>query len=60
MKKYTIVYSESFNVGSHTNSITHFKHIECLPEELYEVIKTTIGLGNVWFVFDGHCETINI
>lgn len=56
MKKYTIIYSEFFQKGSHQVGITKKKHIECLPEELKQEVEDKTGWENVWFILDGHCE----
>jgi len=56
MKKYTIIYAEFFQHGSHQNSITHMKHIECLAENLKQAVEETVDFGNVWFLLDGHCK----
>lgn len=56
MKKYTIIYSETFNIGSRTNSITKMKHIESYPEKLKEAVEIETSWDNVWFIFDGHSE----
>lgn len=54
MKKYTIIYAEFF--GSHQDSITFMKHIECEAEKLKQEVEKTVGFGNVWFILDGHCK----
>ena len=54
MKKYTIIYAEFHQYGSHQNSITLLKHIECLPENLKNTVEETVDFGNVWFILDGH------
>ena len=55
MKKYTVVYGDWFQVGSHRNSVTHFKQVEGMSVK--EAIES-VGLEptDVWFVFDGHCQ----
>lgn len=55
MKKYTLIYADIFQYGSHRNSITQMKHIECEPDKLGEVIENDMGWCNIWFIFDGHC-----
>jgi len=57
MKKYTVIYSEYFQTGSHQNSITKKKHIECDKENLNQTVEKEVGWGNVWFILDGHCES---
>ena len=57
MKKYTVIYADTFQMGSHRNSITKMKHIECIPEKLKEEVENNdIDFSNVWFILDGHCE----
>jgi len=56
MKKYTLIYADIMQLGSHQNSITKLKYVECLPTELDKVIEEDIGWGNIWFIFDGHCK----
>lgn len=56
MKKYTIIYGDFFQSGSHQQSITKMKHIECLPTELEKEVLKTVDFTNVWFIFDGHCN----
>lgn len=56
MKKYTIIYGEYFQIGSHMTSITRFKYIACDPIDLRETVETAVGWDSVWFIFDGHCE----
>ena len=57
MKKYTVIYSEYFQTGSHQNSITKKKHIECDKENLNQTVEKEVGWGNMWFILDGHCES---
>ena len=38
MKKYTIIYSETFTRGSHSHSLTRMKPIECNPKDLKETV----------------------
>ncbi len=56
MKKYTLIYAEFFNIGSHRNSITKMKHIECEPSNLIKEIEKVCDTTAVWFILDGHCE----
>lgn len=56
MKKYTVIYSEYFQCGSHRNSITRMAHIECEAENLKAEIEKTCDITAVWFVFEGHCQ----
>lgn len=57
-KRYTVIYSEYFQTGSHTNSITRFAHIESC--NLSETINTDNRFGNnVWFIFEGWCTLEN-
>lgn len=58
MKKYTVVYGDYFQTGSHTNCVTRYRHIEGNSvEEALELAK--IDWEDVWFIFDGHCtETL--
>lgn len=56
MKKYTVIYAEYFQSGSHRNAITKMVHIECEPENLKSEIEKTCDISAVWFVFDGHCQ----
>ena len=58
MEKYTVIYNQSFQMGSHRNSITQCKYIECEPKDLKETINDQIGFESVWFIFKGHCELI--
>lgn len=58
MKKYTIIYSEFWNVGSHTNSITKFDYVE--TDNLMELLKREKYDCSVWFIFDGWCKQINL
>lgn len=56
MKKYTIIYSDSFQMGSHRNSITKMAYIECEKEKLAETIEVEVAdIGSVWFILEGHC-----
>lgn len=57
MKKYTVIYSEYFQTGSHQTSITKKKHIECTKENLNKTVEKEVGWDNVWFILDGHCES---
>lgn len=54
MKKYTIVYGEWFNRGSLRHSITHYDHVE--TDNLKEILDQDKYNGNIWFVFEGHCQ----
>lgn len=55
-KKYTVIYSEFFQIGSHRNSIVKIEYIECEPEKLMETIESKdIDMGSVNFILDGHC-----
>lgn len=57
MKKYTIIYSESFQIGSHRHSIVKLQYIECKPKELVEIVEEKgIEFGWVNYILDGHCE----
>ena len=56
MKKYTIVYGDYFQYGSHTNSITKMKYIECEPLNLKIEIEKTCDMSAIWFILEGHCE----
>lgn len=56
MKKYTIIYADFFSTGSHLNSITKMKHIECEPENLKTEVEKTCDMSAVWFILEGHCE----
>ena len=53
-KKYTIVYSEMFAVGSHRNYLTKYAKVE--TDNLGETLKEDIYNCDVWFVFDGWVE----
>lgn len=57
-EKYTVVYSEYFQTGSHLNSIVKWEYLECNPEELVEIIENKFGFGSVWFIFKGHCKEV--
>lgn len=54
MKKYTIVYGEWWNSGSHRHSITRFEHVE--TNDIAELLNQDKYGSSVWFVFDGWCE----
>lgn len=56
MKKYTVIYSDFFQVGSHTSSITKMLHVECEPENLKDTVAKEVDWSSVWFVLDGQCE----
>lgn len=58
MRKYTIVYTEYFQIGSHTNGITRCKQIECAmnPWKLTELgmeHMVSIAHSQINFIFDG-------
>lgn len=56
MKKYTIIYSKFFRMGSHTNSIVDLIYIECDSEKLVETIESKgIDMTQVNFILNGHC-----
>lgn len=57
MNKYTVIYAEQvgYNRGQ---TVTHYKHLECNKEELYDKIEELCSWGNVWFVFYGHCQPL--
>ena len=50
MKKYTIIFSESWMTGSHRNSVTRFDRVE--TDDLRRLLKKEY-VGNAWFVFEG-------
>ena len=54
MKKYTIVYGEWWNVGTHRASRTAYDHVE--TDNLKKLLFDDKYEGNVWFVFDGWPE----
>lgn len=56
MKKYTVVFADTFQVGSHRSSLTKFEHIE--TEDLNATVEEKFGWSSVWFVFEGHCEVV--
>jgi len=56
MKKYTIIYAQLFQTGSHQQSITKMLHVECTPKNLKQEVEKTVDFGNVWFILDGHCN----
>lgn len=51
MKKYTIIYSEVGQCGSHSYSIIKFDRIE--TDNLAELLKQEKYISNTWFVFEG-------
>lgn len=59
MKKYTVIYAEFFQIGSHQNSITKLEYIECFPEFIKDEIEKFVSMGNVWFILEGHCNQTN-
>lgn len=59
MKKYTVIYAEFFQTGSHQVSLTKLLYIECLPEELKNETEKTVDFGNVLFILEGHCNQTN-
>ena len=54
MKKYTVIYAELFNTGSHQQSITRMQYIECEPQNLKQEVEVHVDFGNVWFILEGH------
>lgn len=56
MKKYTVIYGEFFGRGEIKGSVTKFEYIECFDNELQNLVEEQFGWGNVWFIFQGHCN----
>jgi hypothetical protein len=54
MKKYTIVYGEWLQTGSHSNTITKFDRVE--TDNLRELIKDDRYSCSIWFIFEGWPE----
>lgn len=54
MKKYTVVYAIFY--GNYGATMTKFLHIECEPQFIKSEVERHVNFGNVWFIFDGHCE----
>jgi hypothetical protein len=54
MKNYTVIYSETFQVGSHQNQIIKFKHITCDKDNIVEEVEKFTSFGNVHYIFDEH------
>lgn len=55
--KYTLIYAESFQVGSHRSAFTKMAYIEAdTEEEMKEIVEEEYGWGSVFFLFKGHCE----
>jgi len=54
-RKYTVIYADSFRPGM---SVTQFRHIEIEPSLFDNFIEENFGWGNVWTIFEGHCQTI--
>jgi hypothetical protein len=54
MKKYTIIYGEWWNSGSHRHSTTKYDKVE--TDDLKKLLDTDKYSANIWFVFDGWCE----
>lgn len=53
VKKYTVIYSDSFMQGRNHIAITKLAQIE--TNDLPKTLKTDDRFGSaVWFVFDGH------
>ena len=53
--KYTIVYGDFFQIGSHSNSVTKYKHVK--GSDLNSAVESSgIDWTTIWFVFEGHCE----
>ncbi len=57
MKKYTVVYSEFSQSGSHSYSIVHFTRIKCQPKKIESVLnKNNIEMSQVNYIFEGHSK----
>ncbi len=55
--KYTVIYGEAFQVGSHRSVFTRMAYIEVnTEEEMKALVEEEYGWGNVYFLFKGHCE----
>ena len=59
MQKYTIIYSETFQVGSHSNSIVSKKEIEIDEPLIVSNVEETlshhgIDINQVNYIFEGH------
>lgn len=57
MNKYTIVYGEFWNVGSHRHTVTRFDHVE--TDDLPKLLNDDKYGANVWFVFHGWCQIVD-
>jgi hypothetical protein len=54
MRKFTVIYVDSFTMGSHQHSVTKMAHIEVeTPQEAYDKYE-----GAAVFIFDGHLESV--
>jgi hypothetical protein len=62
IKKYTIVYSEYFQKGSHSHSIVSYKKIETdsdMSKDIKDILeKHDICTTQVHFIFEGHVQNI--
>lgn len=49
--KYTIIYSETFHIGSHTCSVTKYARVD--TDDLPALLNEDKYKGGLWFVFEG-------
>lgn len=59
-KNYTVVFGNFFSVGSHQQSTTSYRLITVNNGQTIEEVlsKEEIEMSQVWFIFNGHHESL--
>lgn len=56
MNKYTVIYLEKWQVGSHWQAQTRMKHLECDIENIFKILDKEGICPD--FIFKGHLKSI--